>query len=82
MPSRSDTENGFIVVHNGIITNYKEVKQFLTLHGHAFESETDTEVIAKLVAHLHEQNPKDSFRQIVEKAIQQLEGAFGKVIKI
>ena len=48
-PQRSDENNQFLVVHNGIITNYKDIKVFLLQRGHTFESETDTEVIAKLV---------------------------------
>lgn len=34
----------FVVVHNGILTNYKELKDYLQRKGHQFESETDTEV--------------------------------------
>ena len=48
-PHRSDPGNEFLVVHNGIITNYKDIKVFLSNRGHSFESDTDTEVIAKLV---------------------------------
>ena len=33
-----------LVVHNGIITNYKDIKQFLMTKGFSFESDTDTEV--------------------------------------
>lgn len=81
-PQRSDDENEFVVVHNGIITNYKDLKQFLeTKRGFHFESETDTEVIAKLTKHLHDTLPHLSFREIVEQAIQQLEGAFALVFK-
>lgn len=80
-PQRSDDDNEFVVVHNGIITNYKDLKQFLELKGFAFESETDTEVIAKLIKHLHDSLPSLSFREIVEQAIQQLEGAFALVFK-
>ena len=43
------------MVHNGIITNYKDIRVFLTQRGHFFESETDTEVIAKLVKHIFHQ---------------------------
>lgn len=71
-PQRSDSEHSFVVVHNGIITNYKDVKGFLESKGHRFESETDTEVIAKLVYHLYEQHPNYSFRELVEQVIQQL----------
>ena len=70
-PHRSDDDNSFVVVHNGIITNYKDVKQFLIQKGHTFESETDTEVIAKLLAHLYTPQTK-SFLHLVEKAIVQL----------
>ena len=69
------------VVHNGIITNYKDIKQFLMTKGFSFESDTDTEVIAKLVAHIAKEHPEASFRQLVERTISQLEGAFACVFK-
>lgn len=71
-PHRSDLNNGFVVVHNGIITNYKEVKVFLENKGHHFESETDTEIIAKLIYHFYQQHPNYSFRELVESVVQQL----------
>ena len=71
-PQRSDDFNSFVVVHNGIITNYKDVKTFLEKRGHKFESETDTEIIAKLIQHLYTQHPNYSFRELVEQVIQQL----------
>uniref|UniRef100_A0A2L2Y6U4 glutamine--fructose-6-phosphate transaminase (isomerizing) n=1 Tax=Parasteatoda tepidariorum TaxID=114398 RepID=A0A2L2Y6U4_PARTP len=80
-PQRSDPSNEFVCVHNGIITNYKDVKKFLLNHGHKFESETDTEVISKLILHLHQNNPHLSFRELVEQVILQLEGAFALVFK-
>lgn len=49
--------------------------------GFIFESETDTEIIAKLLRHLHDTQPSLSFRELVEQAIQQLEGAFALAIK-
>jgi glucosamine--fructose-6-phosphate aminotransferase (isomerizing) len=48
-PHRDD-KGRTVVVHNGIIENYLEVKQELVAQGHRFQSETDTEVIAHLVA--------------------------------
>lgn len=75
-PQRSDTEHSFVVVHNGIITNYKVLKTFLEERGHRFESDTDTEVIAQLVHHLHQQNPTYSFRELVEHVIMQLVSEF------
>lgn len=80
-PQRSDEDKTFCVVHNGIVTNYKELKAFLTQRGYRFESETDTEVIAKLVHHIHSQHPSYSFRELVEQVVQQLEGAFALCFK-
>lgn len=73
-PQRSDEDHQFVVVHNGIVTNYKDVKTFLIQKGYHFESDTDTEVIAKLVHHIYLQNEKLSFRELVEQVIQQLVG--------
>ncbi|XP_052770818.1 glutamine--fructose-6-phosphate aminotransferase [isomerizing] 1-like isoform X7 [Mya arenaria] len=76
-PQRSDPNNEFVVVHNGIVTNYKDIKEFLVKKGFEFESETDTEVIAKLAKHVYDSyHHESSFRQIVEIVVQQLEGAF------
>lgn len=71
-PHRSDEGNSFVVVHNGIITNYNDVKTFLAKKGYEFESDTDTEVFAKLVHHLWKKHPNYSFRELVEQAIQQV----------
>ncbi|XP_052264444.1 glutamine--fructose-6-phosphate aminotransferase [isomerizing] 1-like isoform X4 [Dreissena polymorpha] len=80
-PQRSDENNEFVVVHNGIITNYKDIKAFLEKKGFVFESETDTEVIAKLAKHVFDSdNHEGSFREIIEIVVQQLEGAFALVI--
>ncbi|KAI5738226.1 hypothetical protein M8J77_004329 [Diaphorina citri] len=80
-PQRSDIDQTFCVVHNGIVTNYKELKAFLTNKGYRFESETDTEVIAKLVHHIYSQHPAYSFRELIEQVVQQLEGAFALCFK-
>lgn len=56
----------------GIVTNYKEVKTLLMQRGYAFESDTDTEIIAKLIHHLWVQHPTYSFRELVEHVVQQL----------
>ena len=56
----------------GIITNYKDIKKFLENKGYKFESETDTEIIAKLIKHIYSQHPTHCFRELVEQAIQQL----------
>ncbi|KAJ9601401.1 hypothetical protein L9F63_000425, partial [Diploptera punctata] len=80
-PQRSDANHAFLVVHNGIVTNYKDVKMFLMKKGYQFESETDTEVIAKLVHLIYTQNPNCSFQELIEQVIQQLEGAFALCFK-
>uniref|UniRef100_A0A663M878 glutamine--fructose-6-phosphate transaminase (isomerizing) n=1 Tax=Athene cunicularia TaxID=194338 RepID=A0A663M878_ATHCN len=82
-PQRSDKNNEFIVIHNGIITNYKDLRKFLESKGYDFESETDTESIAKLVKYMYDNRDSDdiSFTTLVERVIQQLEGAFALVFK-
>uniref|UniRef100_A0AC35TQ90 Glutamine--fructose-6-phosphate transaminase (isomerizing) n=1 Tax=Rhabditophanes sp. KR3021 TaxID=114890 RepID=A0AC35TQ90_9BILA len=80
-PQRSDPKNDFLVVHNGILTNYRDLKEYLIKKGYEFESDTDTEVIAKLAQHLSNRYPSFTFRQIVETTIQQLEGAFALAFK-
>lgn len=45
-----DNSNRFVVVHNGIIENYIELKKFLKDKGYEFYSETDTEVIPNLIS--------------------------------
>jgi len=60
------------VVHNGIIENYKELKQQLVSKGYQFTSETDTEVIAHLVDSLL----TDDLFDAVKQAVKQLTGAY------
>ncbi|CAH2052842.1 unnamed protein product [Thlaspi arvense] len=47
-PQSSGPGDDFLVVHNGVITNYEVLKETLVRHGFTFESDTDTEVIPKL----------------------------------
>ncbi|CBZ05310.1 glucosamine--fructose-6-phosphate aminotransferase [isomerizing] [Clostridium botulinum H04402 065] len=60
------------VVHNGIIENYMEIKEWLASEGVKFKSETDTEAIAHLVDHYYE----GDLLQAVFKAIKKLRGAY------
>ena len=48
-PHRDCTGRHFVVVHNGIVENYLELKRELTVQGHKFVTETDTEIIAHLI---------------------------------
>ena len=61
------------VVHNGIIENYKEIREELLTQGFEFESETDTEVIAHLVNSYFD----GDLYAAVFKAVARLRGAFG-----
>src|SRR6267143_5244146 len=47
----TDCDGALVVVHNGILENYLEIKERLLGEGHRFRSETDTEVLAHLVEH-------------------------------
>lgn len=65
---------GLVLVHNGIIENYKELKEELIKQGCVFRSETDTEVAAHLVARKYEEC-KD-LTEAVRLASQDIEGAY------
>ncbi|OGM02974.1 hypothetical protein A3K72_03735 [Candidatus Woesearchaeota archaeon RBG_13_36_6] len=65
-----DCKKEIIVVHNGIIENYQEIKQELIKKGHKFSSETDTEVIA----HFIEENINLGIRSAVVKLAKTIEG--------
>ncbi|CAN8098586.1 unnamed protein product [Discula destructiva] len=80
-PHRSDPTWEFSVVHNGIITNYKELKTLLSAKGYKFETETDTECIAKLAKYLYDQHPNLDFVDLAKAVINDLEGAYGLLIK-
>lgn len=80
-PQRSDMNHEFVVVHNGIITNYRELKAVLESRGFKFESETDTECIAKLAKYIYDLNPKVDFTHLAKLVIKELEGAFGLLMK-
>ncbi|TLD28717.1 hypothetical protein PspLS_03995 [Pyricularia sp. CBS 133598] len=80
-PHRSDPTWEFSIVHNGIITNYKELKTLLESKGFKFETETDTECIAKLAKYLYDHNPKLGFTDLAKAVINELEGAYGLLIK-
>ena len=67
-----DCSKKILVVHNGIIENYEDLKKTLIQKGHKFVSETDTEVIS----HLIEQNYNGDIFEAVKKGIRHLRGAF------
>ena len=69
------SQNGqFAVVHNGIIENYLEIKEFLLSQGVRFQSETDTEVVAQLLEYYY--NRCGDIMTAVFKLLHRIEGAY------
>ena len=69
------SENGkFAVIHNGIIENYVEIKEFLIGQGITFKSETDTEVVAQLLEFYY--NECHDFLESVGRVLRRIEGAY------
>ena len=67
-----DCHNHFVIVHNGIIENYMEIKEMLLSKGHVFQSETDSEVIA----HLMEELDTGDFLETVQKLLPYITGTY------
>jgi glucosamine--fructose-6-phosphate aminotransferase (isomerizing) len=72
-----DGSGRIVVVHNGIIENYIELKRELVAKGHRFESETDTEVVAHLV---QDQWRDDGLEAAVFRAMTRMRGLFALVL--
>lgn len=72
----SDCTRKIWLVHNGIIENYKELKEKLEAKGHIFKSQTDTEVIAHLVEDLYDGN----LTATLQKTLKLLRGAYGLAV--
>ncbi len=72
----TDPTGEFVVVHNGIIENFQSLREELEQQGHEFTSETDTEILAHLVAREYEGDLEAAIRSAVAKA----EGAYALVV--
>ncbi|MBW4561862.1 MAG: glutamine--fructose-6-phosphate transaminase (isomerizing) [Mojavia pulchra JT2-VF2] len=70
-----DTAMRIAVVQNGIIENYRDLREELKQKGHQFRSETDTEVIPHLIAELLKTSAS-SLLEAVQQSVNHLEGAF------
>ena len=75
-PHRDGTGR-IVVVHNGIIENYLEIKRELMAEGHTFQSETDTEVVAHLV---EKEWKDDGLENAVLRAMKRVRGLFALVL--
>jgi glucosamine--fructose-6-phosphate aminotransferase (isomerizing) len=67
-----------VIVHNGIVENYQELKEELTAEGVEFKSETDTETIVHLIERFYDKNT--TIEDAAYKALRLLKGAHGIVI--
>ena len=80
----------FVLVHNGIIENYQELKSFLLNNGFTFYSQTDTEIIVNLISYyynlydneVNKENLSISEKTFnaIEKTINNLEGTYGIIV--
>ena len=68
----------FMVIHNGIIENYKVLKEFLAQKGYIFYSETDSEIIANVLEYY---NTDYSVIEAIEKTIEIMEGTWALCIQ-
>lgn len=68
----TSSNNEVIIVHNGIVENFQDIKKDLVSKGYSFESETDSEVIAHLIADLKKQDL--SLKEVMLTAFQRLHG--------
>jgi len=75
----SDNSKTFAVVHNGIIENYNELREFLISKGYTFYSQTDTETIPNLIHYYYSRDEKEDnnkFLRAVRSACNDLKGSY------
>lgn len=68
------------VVHNGIISNYASLRDFLKSHQVTFQSETDTEVIINLISFYNNGDCKNNLMDAIKMALNELEGTWALII--
>jgi glucosamine--fructose-6-phosphate aminotransferase (isomerizing) len=76
----SDCSGTIVVVHNGIIENFSELKLELENSGHKFVSKTDTEVIAHLIEEKIKKDPQLDFATAVREAVKKLDGSYALAV--
>ena len=65
----TDNKSKFAVVHNGIIENYNELREFLMKNGYTFYSQTDTEVIPNLIDYYYSKDEKDDDKRVLRAVV-------------
>ncbi len=70
-----DQSGKIVVVHNGIIENYLQLKERLVAEGNEFKTETDTEVVAHLIGH-YKESGELSLEEAVRETAKELKGIF------
>ena len=76
----TDCTGEIVVVHNGIIENFLELKAELINLGHTFASKTDTEVMPHLIEETLKHNPKLTLQQAVLESLKRVEGSYAFAI--
>ena len=76
----TDSSGKIALVHNGTLNNANELRRELQSRGHKFNSETDTEVIAKLIGEYYERNGCTSVKEATEQALARCDGSWGLCI--
>lgn len=76
------SDHRILLVHNGVIENFQSIKNFLLQKGYSFSSETDSEVLANLIAYHYEKEStsdgkKNRFLESVRKALLHVRGTYG-----
>jgi glutamine---fructose-6-phosphate transaminase (isomerizing) len=76
----TDCKGEIIVVHNGIIENFLDLKSELQNLGHTFVSKTDTEVMPHLIEETLKQNPALTFQNAIIESLKRVEGSYAFAI--
>ncbi|MCX7735775.1 MAG: glutamine--fructose-6-phosphate transaminase (isomerizing) [Candidatus Kapabacteria bacterium] len=74
----SDNSGNIVIVHNGIIENYKAIKKKLSDEGYFFKSDTDSEILAVFISYIF--NQVKDLEEAVRLALSEVDGTFGLVV--
>ena len=76
----TNADNTVAIVMNGIIENYIPLKEQLIKHGYTFESETDTEVLCKLIDYYYEMGERKHAVRAIRKVMHRVEGSYAMAV--